>query len=94
MEEAPSERENHGMGFMGAFGPPKGFPDLSKLTDGEFTKMEAPVNVGSSYENPEQYGSYPKGGSKFRPFLQFAPQGNVGKLKVGYCLNEMRNMRS
>lgn len=68
IEDAPGDSENHGMGFMPEFGPPKGFPDLSKLTGGEFSKMGAPSNGGGI----ESYG---QGGGKHRPFHQFSPQG-------------------
>lgn len=64
---------------MQDFGPPKGFPDLSKLTGGEFGKMEAPVSHPGGYESGPQYGGGYSG--KLRPFGQFSPQGIAWKGK-------------
>ncbi|CAL8134614.1 unnamed protein product [Orchesella dallaii] len=73
MDDASSDTPSEGsVGFMPEFGPPKGFPDLSKITGGEFGKMDAPAGAGS-YEN-SQYNVAPQA-SKYRPFPQFAPQG-------------------
>lgn len=77
VQDAPGSSESGGMGFMPEFGPPKGFPSLSKLTDGEFPKMDSPSS-SSNFGNTPEYSSYPQQGgpSKYRHFPSHSAHGN------------------